>query len=48
MAASVENLVRTIQDFAFIDDVSVCVVSMNEPVSFFNTAIGRDLYKTKL
>jgi len=43
MAASVENLVGTILDFAFIDDVSVRIVAMNEPVSFFNTAIGRDL-----
>ena len=48
MAASVENLVGTIQDFAFIDDVSVRIVAMNEPVSFFNTAIGRDLSKNKL
>ena len=42
MAASVVNLVGTIQDFAFIDDVSVRIVAMNEPVSFFNSAIGRD------
>jgi len=44
MAASVENLVGTVQDFAFIDDVSVRIVAMNEPVSFFNTEIGRDLF----
>ena len=42
MAASVVNLVGTIQDFAFIDDLSVRIVAMNEPVSFFNSAIGRD------
>ena len=32
LAASVENLVGTIQDFAFIDEVSVRIVAMNEPV----------------
>ena len=42
MAASVVNLVGTIRDFAFIDDLSVRIVAMNEPVSFFNSAIGRD------
>ena len=44
MAASVENLVGTIQDFAFIDEGSVRIIFMNEPVSFLNTAIGRDLH----
>ena len=42
MAATVTSLIGTIQDFAFIDDVSVRIVAMNEPVSFFNSAIGRD------
>ena len=42
MATSVANLIGTIQDFAFIDDVSVRIVAMNEPVSFFNSAIGRN------
>ena len=44
MAASVENFVGTIQDFAFIDDLTVRVVAMNEPVSFFNVAIGREFF----
>ena len=43
-AASVENFVGTIQDFAFIDDLTVRVVAMNEPVSFFNVAIGREKF----
>ena len=45
MAASVENLVGTVKDFTFIDDVTVRIVAMNDPVSFFNAAIGRDLSK---
>jgi len=42
MAASVEGFIGSIQDFAFIDEVSVRIVAMNEPVSFFNAAIGRE------
>jgi len=42
MAASVNNYVGSIQDFAFIDDITVRVVAMNEPISFFNSAIGRN------
>ena len=41
MAASAENYIGTLQDFLFIDEVTVRVVAMNEPVSFFNVAIGR-------
>ena len=41
MAATAENFIGTLQDFIFIDDVTVRVVAMNEPVSFFNVAIGR-------
>ena len=44
LAASVQNFVGTIQDFAFIDDLTVRVVAMNEPVSFFNVAIGREFF----
>ena len=42
LAASVNNFIGTIQDFLFIDDTTVRVVAMNEPVSFFNVAIGRN------
>ena len=45
LAASAENFVGTIQDFAFIDDLTVRVVAMNEPVSFFNVAIGRERFE---
>ena len=41
LAASAENYIGTLQDFLFIDEVTVRVVAMNEPVSFFNVAIGR-------
>ena len=41
MAASVNSLIGTIQDFLFIDDTTVRVVALNEPLSFFNVAIGR-------
>ncbi len=43
MADSVENLVGTVKDLAFIDEISVRIVAMNEPVSFFNAAIGREM-----
>ena len=41
MAASVNSFIGTIQDFLFIDDTTVRVVALNEPLSFFNVAIGR-------
>ena len=33
------------QDFAFIDAVSVRIVAMNEPVSFFNVNIGNPQFE---
>jgi len=44
LADSVDNLVGVIRDVIFIDDVTVRAVALNEPVSFFNVAIGRDRY----
>ena len=44
LAASAENYIGTLQDFLFIDEVTVRVVAMNEPVSFFNVAIGREFF----
>lgn len=43
MLPSADNFVGSIRDLAFIDEVSVRIVAMNEPVSFFNVAIGRGL-----
>ena len=45
LADSVDNLVGVIRDVLFIDDVTVRAVALNEPVSFFNVAIGRDSYQ---
>ena len=36
-----EAYVGSLHDLAFLDEVSVRVVAMNEPVSFFNVDIGR-------
>ena len=46
LAASVDKFVGMIKDFAFIDDVSVRLVALNEPVSFFNVEIGREFSTT--
>ena len=37
----VENFEGVIQDFVFVDDTSIRMLAMNEPVSFFNVNIGR-------
>ncbi len=37
----VDNFEGVIQDFVFVDDTSVRMLAMNEPVSFFNVHIGR-------
>ena len=36
-----ENYVGGIQDVVFVDDTSVRMLAMNEPVSFFKVHIGR-------
>ena len=41
MAASTDGLVGTIKDMAFMDDTSVRIISMNEPLSILNAAVGR-------
>ena len=41
MSASTEGLVGTIKDMAFMDDTSVRIISMNEPLSIQNAAVGR-------
>merc|ERR1712150_214364 len=41
MSASIEGLVGTIKDIAFMDDSSVRIISMNEPLSIKNAAVGR-------
>ena len=41
MSASTSNLIGTIKDIAFMDDASVRVISMNEPLSIQNAKIGR-------
>ena len=41
LAATADNFIGTLQDIIFIDDTTVRVVALNEPVSFFNVAIGR-------
>jgi len=41
MLDTIDNMVGTIRDVAFLDEVSVRVVAMNEPVAFFNVNIGR-------
>lgn len=41
MAASTDGLVGTIKDMAFMDDTSVRIISMNEPLSIQNAGVGR-------
>ena len=41
MLPTTDNYVGALRDLAFIDEVSVRVVAMNEPVSVYNVAIGR-------
>jgi hypothetical protein len=41
---SVNGFVGTISDLAFIDDVSVRVIAMNEPVAIERAHVGREMY----
>ena len=36
-----DNFVGQLADLVFLDDASVRILAMNEPVSFFNVDIGR-------